>query len=370
MVGILGKRVGVEEIAAGSTWEFRARGDRLQARDADGVIRSIGRDTLYAFPAPAFGAPMVADGKAYRGEVLVFAAGGERITVVNVIDVESYLRGVVPAEIGRAGPDRVEAVKAQTVAARCYTLAYLNRWRDRGFDLLATPADQVYKGISGERDDVDEALRQTRGVVALHRGEPIDAYYSSTCGGITAAPEEVWGRRARGYLKVHRDRRRKGDEYFCAASPQFRWVETWSGSELEQILKKTLPSATGVTNPERWGRLSDLKIKERSKSRRVKKLEITFEKKKVSVGGDAVRWILRRSNGSGLRSALLLEIDIRRHGETVGEVKIRGAGFGHGVGLCQYGALGMAAQGYDYKRILKFYYRGVRLVRAYDQWPG
>ncbi len=369
-IGIVGQGRGAEQIPAGGTWKFSAHGDHLRVKDERGKARDAGADTLYAYPAPGSGEPMQANGKPYRGEMLVFAAGGDLVTVVNVVDLESYLRGVVPAEIGSSGPDRVEAVKAQTVAARSYTLAYLNRWRHRGFDLLPTASDQVYQGINGERSDVDEALRATCGVVAMHEDRPIEAFYSSTCGGTTAEPSEVWGRPARGYLKAHRDRRRKSDDYFCKDSPFFRWSETWSGAELEKILKETLPSRGGAPNPESWGALRDLRLKKKSKSRRVGELEIVFANETFSVGGDKVRWILRRPGGGGLRSALLLDIDVAKSRKGVRKVRIKGAGFGHGVGLCQYGALGMARAGYDYRQILRFYYKGIRLVRAYDQWPG
>ena len=95
-----------------------------------------------------------------------------------------------------------------------------------------------------------------------------------------------------------------------------------------------------------------------------------FEKKTFTVGGDDVRWILRRPGGGGLRSALLIDVDVDKSRGGVRKVRIKGAGFGHGVGMCQYGALGMARAGYDYRQILRFYYKGIRLVRAYDQWPG
>jgi len=369
-IGVVGKRRNAEEITAGGTWRFTADGTRLRVKDHMGSTRDAGDDTLFAYPAPQSGTPMRVNGQPYRGEMLVFAAGGGAITVVNVVDMESYLRGVVPSEIGRAGPDRIEAVKAQAVAARSYTLAHMDRWRPQGFDLFATAADQVYKGVKGEREDVDAALRATCGVVAVHEGEPIQAFYSSTCGGITAEPDEVWGRPPQAYLKARRDSARRTGEPFCAQSPFYRWTEHWSGTELERILKETLPSVIGARNPEAWGPLTDLRLRDRSRSRRVERLEIVFAKETFSVGGDQIRWILRRPGGDGLRSALLLSLDVDRARGRVKNVRISGAGFGHGVGLCQFGALGMARDGYDYREILHFYYKGIHLVRAYDRWPG
>ncbi|MBD3162677.1 MAG: SpoIID/LytB domain-containing protein [Candidatus Eisenbacteria bacterium] len=368
-VGIMGRAGSAEAIPAGASLRFHARGGSLHL-DGLGTTRAIGSDTLYAYPKDRGSTRLSVGSTRYRGEMLVFASGEDRLTVVNVVDLESYLRGVVPAEIGRSGPERIEAVKAQAVAARTYTLANMSRWRSRGFDLLATVADQVYLGADGERADVDEAVRATTGVVALHEGRPILAYYSSTCGGITAGPETVWGKQARPYLKARRCRARRGADSFCAPSPYYRWIEVWDGPVLETILKRTLPGATGEGDPESWGRLVDLEIEKRSNDKRVEELEIRFEKRRITIGGDAIRWVLRRPDGGSLRSALLLEIQVEEKEGRANRVAVRGAGFGHGVGLCQYGAIGMARAGVDYLQILRFYYRGVRLVRAYRAWPA
>ena len=369
-VGVVGGRGAVEEIPSGAAWVASAEGDRLTMRDHTGAMRGGSSDTLYFFPASRNEDSIEVEGKSFRGEMLVFAAGGGRVTVVNVVDLESYLRGVLPAEIGGGGSDRVEAIKAQAVAARSYTLAYLNRWRPRGFDLLATVEDQVYTGIAGERRDTDLALRDTRGVIAMSGGRPIEAYYSSTCGGMAAAPEEVWARPSRSYLKVHQDAPHEGAKAFCSLSPQHRWTEHWSAPALEKILKRSLPAVLGAKNPEEWGRLSDLKLVERSESQRAKELQVVFEKKRFSIGGDQIRWILRRPEGGSLKSAWILKIHTSRRKGRLRAVSIDGAGYGHGIGLCQFGAIGMALDGYDYRQIVEFYYHGVRLLRAYDQWPG
>jgi stage II sporulation protein D len=366
-VGVVGGRSRIEEVPPGGSWTFSARGDLLKITDQAGDLRDGGADTLYLFPAPGSQSFLLIEGKPYRGEALVFASGGGRVTVVNVLDLESYLRGVLPAEIGGGGTNGFEAVKAQAVAARSYTLAYLNRWRARGFDMLSTVEDQVYPGTAGEREATDRALRETCGVVALCDGAPIEAYYSSTCGGMTATPEDVWGRPPRSYLKAHRDSRGEGEKSFCSGSSYHRWTETWDRATLESILRRTLPAATGTQNPEQWGRLRDLRLEKVSDSHRVQELIVAFEKKSFTLKGDQVRWILRRPGGEGLRSALIFKISISRHKGQIVKVKVEGGGYGHGIGLCQMGALGMAREGIDYRKILLFYYPGVRLVRAYAQ---
>lgn len=368
IAGVIGKGQESEGIPAGSIWTLTAEGDLLQVRDHLGRERGGGTDTLFFAPSAKRTAHMELDGRRFRGEFAVFASGGGRLTVVNVIDLESYLRGVLPAEIG-GGAGRIEAVKAQAVAARSYTLAQMNRWRSRGFDLLATVEDQVYLGMGGERGDADRALRETCGIVALHSGRPIEAFYSSTCGGMTSAPEEVWGRPPRPYLQAHRDAPHKGEDAFCASSPYHRWHEEWKGAALEEILRTTLPAVLGAKDPDRWGRLKNISLKRRFESLRAAEVSIEFERKSFTVGGDRIRWILRRPGGEGLRSALLLKIDVRHRKGRVSAVRISGAGFGHGVGLCQMGAIGMAKAGHDYARIIRFYYPGIHLVRAYAEWP-
>jgi stage II sporulation protein D len=367
--GVIGGGRRIEEIPPGASWTFTAKGDLLAIRDHAGRVRDGGADSLFLFQSPGSQAFIRVDGKPYRGEVVVFASGGGRVTVANVLDLESYLRGVLPAEIGSGGAKGFEAVKAQAVAARSYTLAYMNRWHARGFDLLSTVEDQVYLGVAGEKDASSRALLETCGIVGICDGKPIEAYYSSTCGGMTAAPEDVWGRPPRGYLKAHRDSRGEGEKSFCVGSTYHRWTEVWDRAVLEKILRASIPAATGEKGPERWGSLRDIRLEKVSSSRRVEALIIRFEKKTFTLKGDQVRWILRRPSGESLRSALILKVSLIKHKGRISKIKIEGAGYGHGIGLCQMGALEMARQGFDYSEILHFYYPGVQIVHAYERCP-
>jgi stage II sporulation protein D len=367
--GEIGGRIRIEEIPPGAAWTFTAKGDLLVIKDQAGRLRDGGQDTLFFYPAPGSQSFLRVEGKLYRGEVLVFASGGGRVTAVNMLDLESYLRGVLPAEIGSGGAKGFEAVKAQAVAARSYTLAYLNRWRARGFDMLCTVEDQVYLGVAGEKAAADRALKETCGVVGLCDGAPIEAYYSSTCGGMTATPEDVWGRPPRPYLKARRDSRGEGEESFCSGSSYHRWTEVWDRAALEKVLRATIPAATGEKNPESWGTLRNLRLAKVSDSRRVEALVVEFDKRSFTLKGDQVRWILRRPTGESLRSALILKISLQKHKGRITKIKIAGAGYGHGIGLCQMGALEMARQGFDYQKILHFYYPGVRVTHVYDQCP-
>lgn len=363
LAGIHRRGLRPARIGSGRSWVLRAgEGGVLRIADGD-YVRELA-DTLYAHPAPGTGGSLVVDGKPYRGEILAFARDGE-LFVLNAIDLESYLLGVVPLEIGAQNPARYEALKAQAVAARSYTLASLGRWRRDGYDLKATVEDQVYGGRDAEHERCTEAVEATRGVLATFDRAPIVAYYSSTSGGHTASPEEVWDRPGPPYLQAVRDKTSRVPDSFCAISPVYRWEESWSIEEFERILEANLPRQVREWTREKYGSFRDLEIRSRSRSKRVSELALRFERGTVVLGGDPIRWTLRRTDGGGLRSTLLERVAVRREGGRPAEVKITGRGYGHGVGLCQYGAMGMAEAGYDYTQILRFYYRGTELRKYY-----
>lgn len=133
--------------------------------------------------------PVRYNGKAYRGRIEVFVNARGSLTVVNVVPLEEYLLGVVPAELGLP---QLEAQKAQAVAARTYAVANIGTYGRQGFDMVPTVWSQVYKGVSIENRMGTQAVRETRGIIATHGGKPIMAYYTSTCGGRTENSENVF----------------------------------------------------------------------------------------------------------------------------------------------------------------------------------
>lgn len=141
--------------------------------------------------------PVRVNGKAYRGKIEVFVNARGTLSVVNVVPLEDYLLGVVPSELGLP---QLEAQKAQAVAARTYAVANLNGFGDKGFDLLPTVWSQVYKGVSIETPMGTRAVRETRGIVATYNGRPINALYTSTCGGRTEDSENIFDK-AEPYLR-------------------------------------------------------------------------------------------------------------------------------------------------------------------------
>jgi len=141
--------------------------------------------------------PVRLNGKAYRGKIEVFVNARGTLSVVNVVPLEDYLLGVVPSELGLP---QLEAQKAQAVAARTYAVANLNGFGDRGFDLLPTVWSQVYQGVSIETPMGTRAVNETRGLVATYEGKPINALYTSTCGGRTENSENIFDK-AEPYLR-------------------------------------------------------------------------------------------------------------------------------------------------------------------------
>lgn len=301
-------------------------------------------------------------GDRFAGDLLVQRAVWGGVTVVNLVDVEEYLRGVVPWEIGRPEIAALEAVKAQAIAARTYTMRHLGRWADLGFDVYADTRDQVYRGRTGTAEITDRAVGDTRGQVVVFGDDLVRAYYSSTCGGHTSTLTDVWDRDGAPYLQGRRDADAQGRSW-CRESPQFRWVEAWSAHELGDGLRANLAEELGYPLPAQdFGVLQGLKVLERDASGRVALLEITTDRNRFEVWGDRIRWVLRpaHSRFSILRSTLF-EIEEDRREGVLGRIVVRGGGFGHGVGLCQTGALGRARAGQSAEDILGAYYPGARV---------
>jgi stage II sporulation protein D len=287
------------------------------------------------------------------------------VTAVNTVDMESYLLGVVPFEIGRVGPELYEASRAQAVAARTYAVRFLGRREALGFDVFATVEDQVYGGVDGEHEPISAAVRATAGEVLTYAGEPIEALYHSTCSGVTAAIEEVWPEAPRAYLRSVRDINPATGEAFDITSSRYRWQTTWTASELQAILEGTLADSLATAGATTLGAFQSFEVEQRTPSNRIRVLRIETENGSFRVGGDRIRWIFLTPVGTILNSS---KFDLRIARDARGRilsVTAEGMGWGHGIGMCQVGAMGRANAGQDYQTILDAYYPGTALVRWY-----
>jgi SpoIID/LytB domain protein len=301
------------------------------------------------------------NGKPYRGALHV-SEGNETgsLLVLNLVHVEDYLKGVVPAEIGELSAWEIEALKAQAVAARTYSLSRLKRYQNKGYHLEATVADQVYLGVAGETPLANEAVDATRGEVLIFNGELICAYYHANSGGRTEHINKVWDQPGEDYLIPVNDR------FFCSWSQNYQWKESWSKQVLQRNLKRFFSSDAGFSYG-RFGNVVNLRVKKRSSSGRVEELDVVTDWGTYRVSKDKIRWALRKgSNPNSILPSTCFDLDIQRDKEgSIQQVIATGRGNGHGVGMCQIGAIGMARRGYSYSDILGFYYSGVELTLDY-----
>ena len=298
----------------------------------------------------------------YRGG-LQLVRSGDLLTLVNELPLEEYLRGVVPWEIGKQEAAALAALEAQAVAARTYAYARIGRYPEAAFDVYADVTDQVYQGCQREDSLANAAIRATSGLVLRDRDGPIEAYYSSTCGGHTARIEAVWNKPPEAALRGGRDAPADGAS-FCAGSRHFRWSESWSGAGLEHTLQETLPREMGWPAGTPVGALVDLEIAARDESGRVQELRVQTTVATFRVLGDRSRWVLRPRDRAILRSTLFL-LEVERQNGAIVRVIAYGGGNGHGVGMCQVGAIEMARRGIGSADILAHYYNGAALVRMY-----
>ena len=303
----------------------------------------------------------------YWGAVYVTLDHDGTLVAANAVSEDKLLAGLVPAEMYPDAPEA--ALEAQAIAARTELLQKIGRRNlTDPFLLCSTQQCQVYAGAGKEDARATRAIEKTRGMVLLRDGGGmVDIRYSASCGGHTEDNDAIWGGEADPSLRGKQDTAKGGASRvtdanlsaFLAEDPKdawcghgklakrnFRWTEKLDASDLTTRVSVEYPEI---------GRIKNLVAKQRGSSGRITTLAIEGDKKTVEVTGDLH---IRRLLG-GLKSTLF---SITREGEAF---VLRGAGFGHGVGMCQTGAIGMAEAGKPHAEILGHYYRGTHLHRLY-----
>jgi stage II sporulation protein D (peptidoglycan lytic transglycosylase) len=342
---------------ASDVWLIRRSSGGLQAASASQNVHSDGPITIRAA-----GGTVRIGGTTYRGDATIIASRNG-VTAINIVDLEEYLSGVVPREIGRRPPAEIEAVKAQAIAARTYAIGHRGARASLGFDYYAGTLDQVYGGMADEDSVANRAVLETRGEIVTYNGQPILAYYSSTCGGRTAAIEESWPwREPLPYLRSVSDQIPGSDDYYCSTSNRFRWTTTWTRTQLLAALGSTLRSYVGNRAPRR---VDAFDITGRGESGRVN-ARLAVDGRRIALRADSVRWILRTPAGAILNSSRIDSVTTKsaRDG-SIDALSIHGGGWGHGIGMCQVGALGRARAGQSYDEILRTYYTGTEVTKLY-----
>ncbi len=360
------------------------------------LVFSDGQSRLRVLPLKANNPYVLSvNGRQYRGEFEIRRYPDSDLTVINILDIEEYLYGVVPQELEATAP--LEALKAQAVAARTYAYRNLGKYSKWGFDMVNSASDQVYAGYDGEKAATNTAVDQTKGKKALYNGSLASLFYFSSSGGMTEDNVNVWGTPIP-YLKSVPDPFESGDSY------NYSWSRTFTAEELKQIL---FLSDVDI------GDILSVSIEEVSEAGRPIKLKFTGTKGQITYYRQDGRSVLQLpsnfytiNSGSGsstgsytsyviTSSGGLKSVDLP--GSTVvtasgtkvlggsgafsavgsGGVSIisggsstqvkdgvyvfTGKGWGHGVGMSQEGAKGFARQGYTYDQILKHYFTGITI---------
>jgi stage II sporulation protein D len=350
--------------AAGATepgmpWTIRLDGARLSAAGATGWGLSDQVSMTFAPRVP--GDLVRLNGRPYRGRLMV-ARDRTGFTVVNTVGLEDYLVGVVAAEMGRRDSTELEALGAQAIVSRTFAIRNLGKRASEGFDLYATVVDQVYAGVAAENPLASQAVNRTAGQILTWEGVPIDAFFFSTCGGRTAGGTEVYQGADRPYLRSIHDVDDAGQAW-CRISPRFRWREEWSAEQLRGVVRQSLPPAAGIS-AERAATVAGVTVSARTGSNRVARVTLQLDGGPVDVTGPAVRQVLRPVGEPLLRSAAFELSEVREAGR-LRRLVADGEGAGHGVGFCQWGAVGRARGGQDALTILASYFPGTSVSRAY-----
>lgn len=283
--------------------------------------------------------PLVLIGqKWYRGEADLIPGAGGTVTGINRLPLQDYLYGVVPAEMPASWP--IEALKAQAVAARTYTVTSLGKEASKGYDLCDTVHCHVYGGAAVERASSNQAVADTAGEIVTWGGKLIRAYYHSSSGGYTDSGEDVW-QMALPYIQPVKD--------YDQESPKFVWNKRLSPQQLQQALRKLGRDV---------GPVGAVQATARTRIGRVTEMKLTGPHGSVVV--DAYKFRL----AAGLNSTFF------NVGPVNGLFQFAGRGYGHGLGMSQWGARGMAKQGFAHQQILSHYYAGIQLAQLDQMWIG
>ncbi len=294
----------------------------------------------------------------YRGMFRIILHG-VNLRLINVVHIDDYLKGVVPPEMGKVGEPEFESIKAQAVAARTYSLKRLSQYPGEPYDLRSDVTDQLYHGTEVEEPLISDAIDKTRGLVVKYGDSLITAYYHSTCGGFTDDIEEVWDKPSAPYLRA------VNDSASCNWSKYYNWKESYTPDQLKMRIEQFLSADRGreVT----IDNITDISVISRTAGGRVAKLIVKTAVGEYSFGKDKIRWVFKRSSNPDLilQSARFDVSVARDESGKITRIDLDGGGYGHGIGMCQCGAIGMARNGGKFDQILARYYKDTKLVKLY-----
>jgi len=286
------------------------------------------------------GEPVFINDKGYRGKFELHNLLG-KIHVVNVINVEQYLYSVVPSEMPASW--HIEALKAQAVAARTYTYYHLsNRNNTRAiYEVDSTTNFQVYKGIESENPSTTKAVQDTTGIIMTYQHEPILAYFHSSSGGKTIEGKYVWKGSDLPYIRgVKCD--------YDKDSPHYQWTVTLPIDEITIAVKSKYP---------RMAKINSISFKRHDD--RVVEVSIVHSGGNITLTGNEFRLLFPASK---VRSTYFSS---EKKGDSL---VLNGRGWGHGVGMSQWGAKGRGEKGYNFEQILSHYFYRIKFTKIRNNY--
>ncbi len=325
---------------------------KYKLKENSGNVLIKGKE--YALPLMILSdSPIEFMGVRYNGLIRLIDSEHGSMKVINCIDMEEYIAGVIPYEIGLEAP--YEALKAQAVAARSQTIYKIlnNRHASEGYDLCKTTHCQVYKGLTKQNENTYRAAIETSNEILIYQDKVVDAVFHSCCGGSTEDAKDAWGTNAP-YL-VHTDDYRSDqsdaseNNPYCSQGGQYvAWYQKayeWT----EKVSKQSLGEKLGI------GTVTDIQIIKRGKSGRIHKMKVSGTNGSETLNKELqIRSLFNNAKSSSFT--------LKDNGSNY---ILYGHGMGHGVGLCQIGAIVQAHIGYNYIDILSFYYKDTMIS---NQW--
>jgi len=270
----------------------------------------------------------------YKGEVLVFRTKDKNISVVNYLSLSDYLKGVLYNEVSHRWP--MEVLKAQAITARTFAVYKAIENRGKIYDVTSGVSSQVYGGKNSERFRTNIAVKKTAGKILTYDNKILPSFYHACCGGYTEDSSNIW----KMDLTVLEGRK----DNFCKSSPYSNWKVNLSYLDIIQKFKNSKYNLNKIL---------DIIILDRNRSERVSNLFILSNKGNFLISGHEFRKIL----GSNVIKSTNFQIK-----KVKDFYEFKGHGWGHGVGMCQWGAYHMARAGFNYRQILDYYYVGAIVI--------
>jgi len=281
------------------------------------------------------------NGRKFRGTIEIIRQSNNKLLAINELDVDSYIAGVLYHEVSPKWP--MDALEAQAIVARTYALYQADLNKDKDYDLVSTASSQVYGGRTSEKGRTSKAVKRTKAKVLTYKNKIFSTFYHATCAGHTENAKGLW--------RINIMPLQGRECQFCGRSPHFKWKAKMSLGEVEKALQQA---------GHKVGTIDSIDVIERNISARVTDLEIVSSHGKLDLNGYRFRLAL----GPNVIRSANFTLQVKKN-----KVYFEGLGWGHGVGMCQWGAFFMAKDGFSVEQILGYYYPESK-IKTIDKIKG